>query len=216
MTNPPLDWLFQEYTGAVPGASALLVRDGVVQLSAAFGLADVERSMPATPATNYRLASVSKQFTAMAALLLVADRRLALDDPLARFFAGAPERWRHVTVQQLLTHTSGLLDYEDLIPPGTVAQLRDRDVGAAETGDDGAQRLVRVERCPERAAHAAHDRALRRAMLAGGRGLDGTLLHQERVGPALLRHGAQRALERRLEPLRRIGEELVRDPEQVK
>lgn len=64
----------------------------------------------------------------MAILLLVADGRLALDDPLARFFANAPQRWRYVTVQQLLTHTAGLLDYEDLIPPDTTAQLRDRDV----------------------------------------------------------------------------------------
>ncbi len=83
----PLDQLFSGYIGAVPGASALLVQDGAVQLATAFGMADLEQQVPATAATNYRLASVSKQFTAMAALLLVADRVLALDDPLARFFA---------------------------------------------------------------------------------------------------------------------------------
>jgi CubicO group peptidase (beta-lactamase class C family) len=128
MTSTSLDQLFSDYTGAVPGVSALLVQDGVIQVSAAFGLADVERKTPATPATNYRLASVSKQFTAMAILLLVADRRLALDDPLARFFAGAPNLWRHVTLQHLLTHTAGLRDYEDLIPPDTTTPLRDQDI----------------------------------------------------------------------------------------
>ena len=128
MTFTPLDQLFHDCIGAVPGASAILVRDGNALLATAFGFADLERQVPATTATNYRLASVSKQFTAMAVMLLVADRRLALNDPLARFFAGAPPRWRHITVQHLLTHTAGLLDYEDLIAPNTTAQLHDRDV----------------------------------------------------------------------------------------
>jgi CubicO group peptidase (beta-lactamase class C family) len=128
MTSTSLDQLFFDYTGAAPGASALLVRDGAAQVAVAFGLADLEQSTPATITTNYRLASVSKQFTAMAVLLMVADGRLTLDDPLARFFAPSPRRWRHVTLQHLLTHTAGLLDFEDLIPPDTAAQLRDRDV----------------------------------------------------------------------------------------
>jgi CubicO group peptidase (beta-lactamase class C family) len=128
MTSMLLDQLFSDYTGAVPGVSAILLRDGVAQIATAFGLADLERSTPATPTTNYRLASVSKQFTATAVLLLVADGRLTLDDPLAGFFAGAPPRWRHITLEQLLTHTAGLCDYENLIPPDTSAPLHDQDV----------------------------------------------------------------------------------------
>jgi CubicO group peptidase (beta-lactamase class C family) len=128
MMIPSLDQLFHDYRGAVPGVSAMLVRNGVAQVAGAFGLADLEQRTAATSATNYRLASVSKQFTVMAALLLVADGRLALDDPLARFFAGAPLHWRYVTVQHLLTHTAGLRDYEDLIPPDTTIPLRDQDV----------------------------------------------------------------------------------------
>src|SRR5690349_9026794 len=128
MTATPLDQLFAEYHGAVPGASAILLRDGVAQAAVAFGCAYLERNTPATTATNYRLASVSKQFTAMAILLLVADGRLALGDPLARFFAGAPPFWRDIALQHLLCHTSGLLDYEDLIPPETTSPLRDGDV----------------------------------------------------------------------------------------
>src|SRR3954468_22620827 len=127
MISTLLDQLFSGYAGSMPGVSAMLLQDGVVQFATAFGLADVERKTPATPATNYRLASVSKQFTAMAILLLVADRRIALDDPLTRFFAAAPDLWRHVTLQQLLTHTAGLRDYEDLIPPGTSTPLSDQD-----------------------------------------------------------------------------------------
>jgi CubicO group peptidase (beta-lactamase class C family) len=128
MTPTPLDQLFHDYNGAVPGASAILLQDGVALVDAAFGLADLEHSTPATITTNYRLASVSKQFTAMAILLLVADRRLALDDSLERFFEDAPPSWRHITIQQLLAHTAGLLDYEDLIPPDITKQLREGDV----------------------------------------------------------------------------------------
>jgi CubicO group peptidase (beta-lactamase class C family) len=128
MTSMPLDQLFHDFLGAVPGASAIVLRDGVALIEAAFGLGDLERSTPATTTTNYRLASVSKQFTAMAALLLVADQRLSLDDSLARFFKSSPPIWRQITIQQLLAHTSGLLDYEDLIPPDTTTQLREQDV----------------------------------------------------------------------------------------
>lgn len=122
------DALFREFTGAVPGASAMLLRDGAPLFAAAYGLADLAQPAAASTATRYRLASVSKQFTAMAALQLVAERRLQLDDPLARFFAPAPPLWQQISVAQLLSHTSGLRDYEDLIAPGATAQLSDDDV----------------------------------------------------------------------------------------
>src|SRR5581483_4917835 len=107
MTSISRDQLFADFAGAVPGASAILLRDGTAAVAVAFGQADLEQRVPATTATNYRLASVSKQFTAMAALLLAAEGRLALDEPLAHFFTGAPPRWRQITIEQLLTHTSG-------------------------------------------------------------------------------------------------------------
>ena len=47
---------------------------------------------------------------------------------IGSFFGGAPPHWRHITLQHLLTHTAGLLDYEDLIPPDITAPLRDQDV----------------------------------------------------------------------------------------
>ena len=117
------DGLFRDFAGAVLGASALLLRNGAPIFATAYGLADIERQTPASTATNYRLASVSKQFTAMAALLLASERRL--DDPLARFLR-APLLWQHITVEQLLAHTSGLLDYEELIAPSTSTHLTTR------------------------------------------------------------------------------------------
>ena len=65
-----IDTLMSRYDGAVPGASLLVVHDGKSVVSRSWGLADVENHVAATPATNYRLASVTKQFTAAAILLL--------------------------------------------------------------------------------------------------------------------------------------------------
>src|SRR5262245_8484473 len=62
-----------------PGASAMVVQDGKVLFAKAFGLADVEQHIPCTTNTNFRLASVSKQFTAMAVMMLVDRNRLTLD-----------------------------------------------------------------------------------------------------------------------------------------
>lgn len=126
--NHAVDSLLQPFAGAVPGISVLLLVDGDARFARATGLADIERNAAVTIATNFRLASVTKQFTAAATLLLVAQGALALDTPIARFFDRAPACWRRVTLHHLLTHTSGLLDYEELIPAGMTTPLRDRDV----------------------------------------------------------------------------------------
>jgi CubicO group peptidase (beta-lactamase class C family) len=116
------------YTGDVPGASVLVIRDGRVIVRRSYGLADIENHVAATPATNYRLASVTKQFTAAAVLILAQDHRLSLDDPVRRWLPTLPEATTPTTVRQLLTHTSGLIDYEDVIAAGTSKQLHDSDV----------------------------------------------------------------------------------------
>src|SRR5690606_21903126 len=90
--------------------------------------ADVEAGTPATPATNYRLASVSKQFTAAAILLLAEDGRLRLDDPVGRWLPSLPPAPAAATLHQVLTHTSGVVDYEDFVPDDATRQVRDADV----------------------------------------------------------------------------------------
>jgi CubicO group peptidase (beta-lactamase class C family) len=110
------------------GACVLAIDRGDVVLRQSYGLADVEAKVPCTPATNFRLASVSKQFTATAVMLLVDRGKLSLGDTLERFFPGFPEYGRKITVKHLLTHKSGLPHYEDLIPKGTTLQLDDLDV----------------------------------------------------------------------------------------
>jgi CubicO group peptidase (beta-lactamase class C family) len=123
--------LIQQVEAALPphiGACVMAIDDGEVMFEQAYGLADVENKTPCTVETNYRMASVSKQFTATAVMLLVDRGKLSLDDTLAKFFPGFPEWGRKITVKQLLTHTSGLPAYEELIPPGTTLQLNDVDV----------------------------------------------------------------------------------------
>lgn len=121
-----LDALMHDYDGDVPGAAVLVVRDGKALVHKGYGLADVDARVPVTPATNFRLASVSKQFTATAILLLEHDGRLHLDDPVQRWLPALPQA--HITLRQLLTHTSGLLDYEDLMDPADTRQVHDSDV----------------------------------------------------------------------------------------
>ena len=111
------------------GASGTLVaadRDGVV-LCQGFGMADREARTPATCDTVYDIGSVTKQFTAAAVLKLQMQGRLRVDDPIGRFLGPVPPDKAGITVEHLLTHTSGLApslgdDYERLTRAGLVTQ----------------------------------------------------------------------------------------------
>jgi len=116
------------YRGAAPGAGVAVLRDGVPIFRRAYGLADLEGRVAATTATNYRLASLTKQFTAAAILLLAEAGRLSIDDPVRKWLPTLKDGADAIVIRHLLTHTSGLIDYEDLIPEGCTAQLRDADV----------------------------------------------------------------------------------------
>jgi CubicO group peptidase (beta-lactamase class C family) len=111
-----------------PGACILAVDNGEVVFQKGFGVANVDTKAPCTPQTNFRMASVSKQFTATAIMMLVDQGKLSLDDTLDKFFPSFPDYGKQITVKQLLTHTSGLPDYEELIPEGTTLQLDDLDI----------------------------------------------------------------------------------------
>ena len=103
------DALVQPYAraGIFSGAIAV-VRDGRVLFRRAYGLADREWSLPNTLETRFRIASLTKQFTAAAILKLGEAGRLDLDDPAARHVAGLPATWTPITLRMLLDHTAGL------------------------------------------------------------------------------------------------------------
>src|SRR5687768_2093424 len=87
---PRVDELMRDYTGAVPGASVLVLRNGQPVLKQSYGLADLEQNIAATPQTNYRLASVTKQFTAASILILSDRRKLSLDDSIRTWLPSLP------------------------------------------------------------------------------------------------------------------------------
>ncbi|MBI2684785.1 MAG: beta-lactamase family protein [Acidobacteria bacterium] len=110
-----------------PGSALVVLRDGKpIQLKVE-GAADIQTGRPITPKTNFRLASVTKQFTATAILLLAKDGKLAIDDPAAKHIPNWPAYANAVTVRHLLTHTSGLPDYDNDVPDST-PQLKDAGV----------------------------------------------------------------------------------------
>jgi len=112
----------------VPGLALMLIENGAASIVRSYGLANLETRVPCQPHTNFRIASLTKPFTAMAIMILSVDGELSLDGKLHRFFPVFPPYGSEITVRHLLTHTSGLLDYEELIPPGITTQLHDRDV----------------------------------------------------------------------------------------
>ena len=96
----------------IPGISLAICRDGQVVRAKGYGLANVELDVPVRPETVFQTGSVGKQFTAMAVMMLVDEGKLGLDDPISRYFPDAPATWKDITVRHLLTHTSGIKDWE--------------------------------------------------------------------------------------------------------
>ena len=123
-----IDAIFRDYSGAVPGASVIVVRGDRVVFRKSYGLANLEERIAATAETHYRLASVTKQFTAAAVLTLAQQEKLSLDDPIRRWLPSLPAYADAITIRHLLTHTSGLIAYEDVMPSTTTVPLKDADV----------------------------------------------------------------------------------------
>jgi CubicO group peptidase (beta-lactamase class C family) len=95
----------------IPGVALGIFVSGEPLLARGYGYANVELRVPVTPSTIFQTASVGKQFTAVAVMLLVQDGKLALDDSITRYFPDAPASWKPISIRHLLTHTSGLPDY---------------------------------------------------------------------------------------------------------
>jgi len=123
-----IDALMSRYTGNVAGASLIVVKDGKAIVRRGFGYANLEEHTKAGPETNYRLASMSKQFTAACILLLKQDGKLRLEDSVRKWLPELPASDGKITLRNLLTHTGGLIDYEDLIAADRTAQIDDNDV----------------------------------------------------------------------------------------
>src|SRR5262245_31739371 len=96
----------------VPGMALAVCRNGELVKAKGYGLANVELDVPVKPETVFQSGSLGKQFAAMAVLMLVEEGKLRLDDRLPRYFPGSPSSWNDITIRHLLTHTSGIPDWE--------------------------------------------------------------------------------------------------------
>jgi len=97
----------------VPGLSAAIVTDGQLSLERGYGLSDVENQVPASAATVYRLASISKMLTAVAVMQLVEKGKLDLSAAIQTYVPSFPEKKAPITAELLLKHHSGIRHYKD-------------------------------------------------------------------------------------------------------
>ena len=98
----------------IPGVLVGVASRGRLLHVQAYGMANVELRVPVSDSTVFEIGSISKQFVSAAIMLLEEDGRLSLDDPIHEYLPDVPSEWLGVTVRQLLTHTSGIPDYEEI------------------------------------------------------------------------------------------------------
>lgn len=122
----------ETFTGAV-----LVARNGEILLSQGYGWADPENQVANTPQTKYRLGSITKQFTAMAVLILKSRSQLDVQDLICHYLPDCPDSWQEITIHHLLSHTSGipnLTEFPDFktfkampsTPEQTIARFKDK------------------------------------------------------------------------------------------
>jgi CubicO group peptidase (beta-lactamase class C family) len=136
VSSTQIDAVFSKFTTArEPGCADLVVKNGKAVFRKGYGVTDLRSASPITAATNFRLASLTKQFTATAVMLLVRDGKLRYDDSLTKIFPDFPAYGKTITIRNLLNHTAGLLDYEDLmadkyagLPDEKIPQIKDAGV----------------------------------------------------------------------------------------
>ncbi len=108
----PVDAIFAPYnTPGSPGCAAGVLDNGKIALAKGYGLANLDYGIPLTAKSRFYMASVSKQFTSMAALLAEREGRFRLDDPITRHFPEMPAYAARIPLRRMLDHTAGLRDY---------------------------------------------------------------------------------------------------------
>ena len=111
-----VDQLFAIYTdNDSPGAAVAVVKNGETLYKNGYGMANLEYNIPITPSTIFHIASVSKQFTVFAILLLEKEGKLSLDDDIRKFIPEVPDFGKKITLRNLANHTSGLRDQWNLL-----------------------------------------------------------------------------------------------------
>jgi CubicO group peptidase (beta-lactamase class C family) len=100
--------------GVAPGCAVLIAKSGEIIYEKGFGKADLELNVAMQPDMVFRLGSITKQYTAIAILQLVEQGKISLQDSIQKFIKDFPNKGHTITIENLLTHTSGIIDYESL------------------------------------------------------------------------------------------------------
>ena len=116
-----------------PGGAVLVVKDGKVLYRKAIGMASMELGVPLQPDTIFRLGSITKQFTAAAIMMLVEEGKVSLTDAVEKYIPGYPTQGHVITVEHLLTHTSGIQSYTAI--PGWFPNRIRTDLSVTELVD---------------------------------------------------------------------------------
>ena len=103
------------FRGDAPGAAVIVTRDGVPVFRKAYGQADVDKNTPMQPEMQLRIGSITKQFTAVAVLMLAEQGKLSLQDEVSRFLPDYPAGGKRITIEQLLQHTAGVPNYTGMM-----------------------------------------------------------------------------------------------------
>src|SRR5262245_61250365 len=111
-----IDKIFSWTTPSTPGCTVAVSQNGKLVVNRGYGSADLEREVPISPGTIFDAGSVTKQFVAAAILLLVEDSRLSLSDDVRKHIPELPDYGHKVTIDHLLTHTSGIRDWTGILP----------------------------------------------------------------------------------------------------
>jgi len=97
----------------IPGLAVGVYRDGKIVKAEGYGVANLEWDVPVKADTIFQSGSVGKQFAATAVMMLVEEGKVGLDDPVQKYFTDAPDTWKNIKIRNLLSHTSGLSEYEN-------------------------------------------------------------------------------------------------------
>lgn len=107
-------YLKSRYPANAPGASFLIAKDGKVIYNKAFGMANLELKVPMKPDNVFEIGSITKQFTAVAILMLEEQGKLSVEDDITKFIPDYPTKGKKITIHNLLNHTSGIKSYTDM------------------------------------------------------------------------------------------------------
>lgn len=123
-----VDQIFADFQNEMPGAAVMVIENGELIMQKGYGMARVSESTPVTPKSNFRLASVTKQFTSMTILQLIERGQLTFDTSLTDIFPEFPDYGSKITIRHMLQHSSGLKDYGPMSAMELNRQFTDQDV----------------------------------------------------------------------------------------